>query len=265
MPVRNSIGITDVAIQCIKKYTKEPYVLWIVDNDSNQDMLEYLSNLRDVNIIYNQSGIGTWYYPHWLIKHEGSFANAIALELAAQIVKGKYMFVMHNDALPVSADWLTHLKSKLDNNTKIAGVSQDKTRVKAVHTSGFLFDFELYEKLDLSFMHNLPAYDVGDYITTGLLGEGYKKYVCMNTFNNPATINLITYGSYPDFIKNYSFDRSFNDDGELIFMHLGRGTTRTKDEHPKEGYMKRSEWVNGIKKHFLRGQYAKSQCGNVTL
>jgi len=251
MPVRNSIEITDIAIKCIKKYTKEPYVLWIVDNDSNRDMQNYLSNIGGVNIIHNQSGVGTWYYPHWLIKHEGSFANAISLELAAKFINGKYMFVMHNDTAPVNRNWLEYLKSKLNNDVKIAGVSQDKSRVEAVHNSGFLFDFELYEKLNLNFMHNLPIYDVGDFITIGLVAEGYKTYVCKNTFNNPETIDLINKGLYPDFIKNYSFDRSFNDMGEIIFMHLGRGTTRTKDSHPKKGYMKRSEWVEGMKRYFL--------------
>ncbi len=251
IPVRNSIELTDVAVRCIQKYTTEPYIIWIVDNDSNRDMLEYLSNLKDVNIIYNLSGIGTWYYPHWLIKHEGSFANAVSLELAAKFIKGKYMFVMHNDTAPVNRGWLGYLKSKLNDDVKIAGISQDKSRVEAVHNSGFLFDFELYEKLNLHFMHDLPIYDVGDFITIGLIAEGYNKFSCKNTFNNPETIDLINNGSYPDFIKNYPFDRSFNDAGELIFMHLGRGTTRNGDAHSKKGYMNRSEWITGIRKYFL--------------
>ena len=162
------------------------------------------------------------------------------------------MFIMHNDAVPVRSGWLGYLKSKLNNTVKIAGASQDKARVKAIHNSGFLFDFELYEKLDLHFMHDLPIYDIGDFITIGLLASGYESFACKNTFNNPETIDLIKTGLYPDFIKNYSFDRSFNDIGELIYMHLGRGTTRTGDAHSKDGYMKRSEWVTGIRTYFLR-------------
>jgi len=252
MPVRNSIEMTDVAIRCIKKYTNEPYVLWIVDDDSNQEMKEYLSLLEGVNVIYNTSGIGTWYQPRWMTKYRITFANAVSLDLAAKIIKGKYMFVMHNDALPVKVGWLDYLKSKINDKVKIAGVSQDRARVNAVHVSGFLFDFELYEKLNLHFMHDMPIYDVGDFITIGLRGNDYETFVCKNTFNNPETLALVKDNpKYPEFVRNSPFDRCFNDDGELIYMHLGRGTGRGGDAHHKEGYMKRSEWVEWVIKYFL--------------
>lgn len=253
MPVRNSIEMTDVAVKCIKKYTEEPYILWLVDDDSNAEMQAYLAGLEGVNVIYNRSGIGTWYHPRWMTKYRVSFANAVSLDLAAKLINGngKYMFVMHNDALPCRRGWLSYLKSKINGTVKIAGISQDKTRVEAVHVSGFLFEYELYNKLNLHFMHDLPIYDVGDFITIGLVANKHETFVCKNTFNNPETVDLINNGSYPDFVKNYPFDRSFNDDGDLIYMHLGRGTGRGGDAHNKEGYMKRSEWIAWIKEHYL--------------
>ena len=255
IPAHNFPEMTDVAVQCIKKYTEEPYIIWIVDDNSNEETRNYLMNLDKVNVIFNKTGIGSWYYPKWMMKKRGSEANAISLNMASKIITGKYMFVMHSDALPVRAGWLDFLKSKLNDKIKIVGVSTDHIRVKAVHVSGFLFDFQLYNELDLSFSHNMPIYDAGDMITIGLVGSGYGTFVCKNTSNNPETIDYINNNSHPDFIKAPGIDRIFDDNNNLIYMHLGRGTAGRKgDDRGKPGYLKRSEWVENVKKYYLQSQ-----------
>ena len=191
MPCHNSFEMTNLAINCIKKYTEQTHVIWVVDNFSNKKTRKLLSKLNDVNVIFNRTKIGTFLQPWYKIPYGGSLANAVALELAAKVIDCKYMFVMHNDCIPVKKGWLSYLKSKLSDEIKIAGVRQDPTRVKAIHQSGFIFDFELYKKFGLSFMHNMPVYDIGDQITTGLLDNGYKYHVCKNTFNNPETMELL--------------------------------------------------------------------------
>lgn len=252
-PCHNSIELTDLSVKCIKRYTEQPYVLWLVDNFSNRGARNFVSQLEDVNVIFNHTKIGTFFRPWHKIPYGGSLANAVALELASKVIDGKYMFVMHNDCVPCKKGWLSYLKSKLNDEVKIAGVRQDPTRVKALHQSGFIFDFELYKKLGLSFMHNMPAYDVGDQITSGLLANGYKYFLCKNMFNNPEAIELLNEETYPDFLREYIFDRCFNDDGELIYLHLGRGTMEHRDALLKEKRLSKKDWITLINRYFLKG------------
>ncbi len=250
-PCHNLIELTDLSVKCIKKYTEHPYVLWLVDNFSNRRTQNFISQLDDVNVIFNRTKIGTLFRPWYKIPYGGSLANAVALELAAKVTNGKYMFVMHNDCVPCKRGWLAYLKSKLNDEVKIAGVRQDTTRVKAMHQSGFLFDFELYEKLGLSFMHNMPVYDVGDQITQGLLDRGYKYFLCKNIFNHPETIELLNKETYPDILREYIFDKCFDDDGELIYMHLGRGTLEDREAHLKDKRLSKADWIALINEHLL--------------
>ena len=250
-PCHNSMELTDLSVKCIKKYTDIPYVLWLVDNCSDRETQDFLSRLEGVNIIFNHTKIGTFFRPWYKIRYGGSLANAVALELAARIIVGKYMFVMHNDCVPCKKGWLSYLKSKLNDEVKIAGVRQDRERVKAMHQSGFIFNFELYKELGLSFMHNMPVYDVGDQITSGLLANGYKYFVCKSAFNNPEAIELLDKETYPDSLREYIFDKCFDDDGKLIYLHLGRGTREHRDAFLKEKQLSKEGWISLINGYFL--------------
>ena len=246
-PCHNSIELTKLSIECIKRYTDCHYVLWIVDNCSDSNTRKFLSRLDGVNVIFNRTKIGSS-LPWRRTPYIGSRSNAIALELAAHVINDcKYMFVMHNDCVPVNLGWLEFLKSKINKDVRIAGVSQDKTRICAVHQSGFIFDFELYKKLGLSFMPRMPEYDVGDGITLGLLANGYNSFVCKNTFNNPEMLCYLDEG----FLKQYIFDKSFNDDNELIYMHMGRGSNRWRDFFLKDGRVRKKEWIEYVREQYL--------------
>lgn len=248
MPCHDGVEITDLAVKCIKKYTNTPYKLWIVDNFSNNKTLRYLKDIPNVNLISNKTKVGTFFKPWYRIPYGGSLCNAIALEIAAKEITGKYMFVMHNDCVPIHSEWLNFLKIKLKNKVKIAGFSQDKTRVLAVHQSGFLFDFELYNKLELTFMHNMPIWDVGDYITIGLENNGYEKFVCESKFNNPHTIDYLI--DKPNFLQR-RLDIAFNDVSEPLYLHLGRGARFMRELFKKKTHLSKKEWIDNITKYYI--------------
>ena len=250
-PCHNSRELTDLSVRCIKKYTDIPYVLWLVDNCSNREARDFISGLEGVNVIFNRTKIGSFLRPWYKIQYGGSLANAVALELAARTIDGKYMFVMHNDCVPCKKGWLAYLKSKLNDEVKIAGIRQDRGRVRAMHQSGFILDFELYGKLGLTFMHNMPTYDVGDQITSGLLAGGYKYFVCKNTYNNPETTEWLDRETCPSFLREYVFDKCFDDDGEPIYLHVGRGTLANREALIKEKRLSREDWVSLINRHYL--------------
>jgi hypothetical protein len=93
-----------------------------------------------------------------------------------------------------------------------------------------MVDFQLFRGLDLSFFPELPRLDVGDNVTVKLRESGYKVFACPNTVWEPQLAEKIP-ASSP--LRDLHVDRSFDDSGNVIFLHLGRGLRRSSGEHRK--------------------------------
>jgi SAM-dependent methyltransferase len=185
---------------------------------------------------------------------DASYANAIGLEIGIRCIEpsAKYVFTMHSDTLVLKDNWLSYFKSKLNNEIKIVSFRKDPKRVNALHIAGMLMDFTLFEKLNMSFMPNmrqerypdLPEYDVGDQITLDILKNNYKTFVCKNTFNNPKLIEDIP-DSNP--LKYLHVDKSFDDNKNVIFLHLGRGIVKSVGEYKEKGKINPQQWIRFTK------------------
>ena len=254
IPMHENWKMTLIAVECIKKFTSQPYLIWVVDNFSSAGTRKNLLEIEGVNLIFNNSKNDSFFHPWNFKPYFGSTLNGVALELVAHTIEnlhGKYMFVMHNDALPVKSGWLDYLKSKISDQIKIVGVSQDQTRIQAAHNSGFLFDLNLYRQYPMSFMPHMPEYDVGDGITLMMKRMGYEMFICQNTYNHPETINYLNYDGCPEFLQQYNTDRVFNDGEELIYIHLGRGTQKHREWFRKKTRASVEEWKMFIGEYFL--------------
>jgi len=253
--------MTRVCIQSIQRFTDTPYELWVVDNDSPLEYVDWICQQPNINLILNRTTPSP--KPRGVLERlgikrrarteqlsAGSYANAVGLELAVQIIDPElhYMFVMHNDVLVCKSGWLSFLMSKLDERVRGAAVSHDPARINAMHASGFLFDFSLFRPLNMSFLPSLPDYDVGDLVAIRLREAGYDYYVCKNTFNHPETIELI---DPSDPLREMYCDRVFNDDGNVIYLHLGRGTPKATGIYNKPGKTYPEQWISYAEEHLL--------------
>jgi hypothetical protein len=151
---------------------------------------------------------------------------------------------MHMDALPCREGWLTFLASKIRGTVAAAGVRMDHARVPdgVLHVLGMFVDLDLVRKLGIDFFPDLPHLDVGDKVTVRLREAGYGVHVCPNTFRTPELIERID-ASSP--LKRMPVDRSFDDEGNVIFLHLGRGLRKSTGEHVKG--MSIAEWVEAVR------------------
>jgi len=231
-----------VCLAAIRRFTPEAHELWVVDNNSPMENLDELLILDDVNIVLNRTeplppearlpddgGSAFISQRNW-----GSYANAVGLELAAHLVdpKAHYFMSLHMDALPCRAGWLTFLKSKLLDGVAASGVRMDTTRTAegVLHVLGYMVDFQLFKRLGLTFFPLLPQLDVGDAVTIKLREAGYGVFACPNTVWEPDLVSGIP-SSSP--LRDLHVDRSFDDSGNVIFLHLGRGLRRSSGEHRK--------------------------------
>jgi hypothetical protein len=230
--------LLEACLDSIERFTPEPHEIWVVDNNSPRENLDRLIERPNINVILNRSEP----LPPEARTNEtssdqlnwGSYANAIGLELAVRMIdpRTRYLMTMHMDTMVCRSGWIPFLVGKLANGVAAAGVRLDKTRSAegVLHVLGYMVDFTVFQKLNLDFFPQLPEFDVGDLVTVKLRESGYKVFACPNTLWQPELVSRI-----PDFspLKTFQADRAFDDDWNIIFLHLGRGVRRSSGDHSK--------------------------------
>jgi len=251
-----------VCIESIRHVTASPYELWVVDNHSPAREADWVLQYPDVNVILNrtepvppsqrtlparmlQRVRGGPRQTRW-----GSYANAVGLEIAVRLIEPqtRHLMSLHMDTMPCHPDWLSFLQSKLGEGVAASGVRLDTVRTPegVLHVLGMLVDFQLFRRLALDFYPALPRYDVGDRVTVSLRQAGYEVYACGNTLWEHELVEQIPLSSA---MRHLHVDRSFDDAGNVIFMHLGRGVHKSS----KSGLSGTSaaEWVRFAEEQVL--------------
>ncbi|MBI5248485.1 MAG: hypothetical protein HY912_03225 [Desulfomonile tiedjei] len=238
--LRNSsaVSLLDACLDSIERFTPEPHEVWVIDNNSPRGNVRRLLERPEINVALNRTeplppearAQDVSCPPDQL--NWGRYANAVGLELAARLIDPatRYFMSMHMDTLVCRSGWMSFLKGKLRNGTAAAGVRMDRTRTPegVLHVLGYMVDFALFQELNLDFFPQLPEFDVGDLVTVKLREAGFGVFACPNTVWEPDLVQGI-----PDCspLKTLHVDRAFDDDGNVIFLHLGRGIRRSTGEH----------------------------------
>lgn len=251
-----------VCIQSIQRYTQEPHELWVIDNNSSPENTDWLLGWPEVNVVLNRTepvplagrNILSYLVAHLksrpVQRNWGSYANAIGLEIAVRLIdpRSHYLMTLHMDTMACYTGWLAFLKSKLDQSIAAAGVRMDRVRNLdgVLHTLGCLVDFQLLRHLDIGFLPQLPQYDVGDQVTVKLREAGYAIFACHNTHWEPHLIDRIPVSSP---LYHLHMDRSFDDEENVIFLHLGRGIKKSSDSHRSR--LSAEEWIKFADEYLL--------------
>jgi hypothetical protein len=252
-----STNLVRICVETIQHLTPEPHELWVVDNNSPRENLAWLLEWPAINVALirteprppeartiedeaDPEGQLTW----------DSYSNAIGLEAAVRLIspESQYLMALHMDTMPCRRGWLTYLKSRIKDEVRAAGVRMDRTRTPEgiLHVLGYIVDFQLFKRLQLDFLPDLPALDVGDKVTRRLREEGYEVFACPNTLWEPDLAAQIPVSSP---LREFRVDRAFDDDGHVIFLHLGRGVRKSIGVHQR-GTMA-DEWIRVAREHLL--------------
>lgn len=253
--------ILQTCIASIQRMTPTPHEIWVVDNHSPVAQLAGLLELPGVNVALSRTlplppaRRGVWRQIVQQVRGQdqtawGSYANAIGLEIARRMIDpaGRYLMTLHMDTVACAPHWLDYLLGKLDAHVAAAGVRLDRARVSAgvLHVLGMLMDYGVVQRLGLDFFPDLPVLDVGDRITVGLRAAGYEVFACANTYTDPALVDKLPPGSP---FAGLSVDRSLDDDGQVIFMHLGRGLPKAANRHSRG--VSAATWLDFAQAHLL--------------
>jgi glycosyltransferase involved in cell wall biosynthesis len=243
----NGRDLTRLAIDSVLRWAGDRCEIWAVDNASTDGSADDLLARNDCSVVLNRTPTGL----HDLSTLErlllrpggrgtGSYSNGVGLEIAARYATSRWLFVMHNDSMVTHPAWLPFLLSKVGEQTRGVAMSIDPIRVNAMHCSGFLCDLDLVRREGLTFLPDLPRYDVGDEITIGIRRLGLDYYVCPNTFNRPGTVEWIPAG-HP--LRDVYCSRTFDDERNVIYAHLGRGTAKAAGQYSRPGKTDAATWL----------------------
>jgi hypothetical protein len=253
-----AVELVRACIDAVQYFTPEPHELWVIDNNSSEENLQWLRARTDVNIAFNRTeplpreartSLGqatdadeqlTW----------DSYANAIGMEIAVRLIHPgtTRLMSLHMDTMPCRSGWLSYVNSKITGNVGAAGMRMDRTRTPdgVLHVLGYMVDFQLFQRLGLDYLPDLPLLDVGDRVTLKLREAGYGVFACPNTLWEPDLAEKIPPSSP---LRNFRVDRAFDDEGNVIFLHLGRGVRKSLGLH--QSGTPAEEWVTMAYQHLM--------------
>ncbi|MHC4148809.1 MAG: glycosyltransferase family 2 protein [Planctomycetota bacterium] len=112
---------TKLCLRSIRKFTNYPYQVVVVDNDSQDESLEYLRGLGWIRLIERARGVDG---------PGGGFAHAAALDAGLENCNTEFFVSMHSDTFVKKVNWLTELISYFGNDANIACVGSGKVELR---------------------------------------------------------------------------------------------------------------------------------------
>jgi len=233
--------LVDIAIRSFEKHKPKDFTLnyYVVETSNDTSYKSFVESLADnVNFIS---------YPEAEIKQKqidpvgGSFANGYGIELGKEQVVDAYTFVCHSDICITSPSFFTELKQKVDEGYQLVGMSHDATRIQAAHQSGLLINSDILRQCNT--LPQLPELDVGDSLTQHCRDNNIPYFVFPCTFNKKE-LNDIINEPYKNFGPTCGVDRTLDSNNDVMFMHLGRGTTKQQGRYFKPGKITHDRWVS---------------------
>jgi glycosyltransferase involved in cell wall biosynthesis len=111
-----TLELTRLCLRSIRKFTKYPSEVIVIDNNSQDDSLEYLKSLGWIHLI-EQSNNNT---------PGGGYAHAAGLDLGLAHCNTEFFVSMHSDSFVQKQNWLTDLISYFGNDENTACVGSGK-------------------------------------------------------------------------------------------------------------------------------------------
>lgn len=112
-----TLDFTRLCLRSIRKFTNYPYEVIVVDNNSQDESLEYLKSLKWIRLIEHPPESG---------ELRGSYAEGSALDLGLENCNTEFFISMHSDTFVQKENWLGELIGYFNNDETIACVGSDK-------------------------------------------------------------------------------------------------------------------------------------------
>ena len=112
-----TLDFTRLCLRSIRKFTKYPYEVIVIDNDSKDESLEYLRSLSWIRLIER---------PAKPDEPGGGFAHAAGLDLGLENCHTEFFISMHSDTFVLKDNWLGDLIGYFGSGENVACVGSGK-------------------------------------------------------------------------------------------------------------------------------------------
>ena len=106
-----------LCLRSIRKFTKYPYEVIVVDNDSQDESLKYLKSLNWIRLIERRAGAN---------EPGGGYAHAAGLDLGLEDCNTEFFVSMHSDTFVRKDNWLEGLIYYFGRDESIVCVGSGK-------------------------------------------------------------------------------------------------------------------------------------------
>jgi len=218
----------------------------IIENAADESYKQNILNISENVLWINNLSKNT------VVNNKHAWANAEAIEIGLKHATAKYVFICHNDVAATNPTWMDSIYNKIQEGYEMVGTRFDNPesqRIGAIHASGMLINTGLALKTPSVYPEwdeetRSWKLDVGDAFTRYFRQNDLKYFCFRNTHNRNVDFEL----SSP--YNQVTFDRVVDDDNNVIYMHLGRGSLKENFGHTKRG-KNISDWKNFIDREIL--------------
>ena len=158
----------------------------------------------------------------------GSYANAWGLELGLREViyespnPPDFFMTLQMDVMFTRTDTLSHLLAECGSGVAAVGVRSQPSfdrSVEILHSLGCLWSTKAFLSLNTTMFPEFPRFDVGEKAISEARAAGFGLRAMANTYTNPSLESKVIDRRF----RGFKADRSIDTNGEVLFMHLGRG------------------------------------------
>ena len=114
-----TLDLTRLCLRSIRKFTVYPYEVIVVDNNSQDESLEYLKSLKWIRLIERDS-------PN---DEGGGHSHGLALDEGLSRCSSEFFISMHSDTFVQKENWLTELMQYFNNDRQTACVGSGKVEL----------------------------------------------------------------------------------------------------------------------------------------
>ncbi len=117
-----TLDFTQLCLRSIRKFTKFPYEVIVIDNDSQDDSLEYLKRLSWIRLIERKDRNNP----------TGGYAHSAGLDFGLANCDTEFFVSLHSDVFIQKENWLTDIISYFSDDENIACVGSDKIELTPI-------------------------------------------------------------------------------------------------------------------------------------
>ncbi len=129
-----TLDFTRLCLRSLRKFTRYPSEVIVVDNDSRDESVDYLRRLPWIRLLERRNAGDA----------SGGDAHGAALDLAFSECRTEYFVSLHSDSFVRSADWLDDLVSRFKPRTACVGSGKLELRPLWQQRMHDLFDYRMH-------------------------------------------------------------------------------------------------------------------------